>query len=1413
MDQNTYDRFGFDKDGYNKNGYNRMGYDHEGYDREGFDMQGFNRDGINKLTGRDKGGYDIHGFDKEGFNHEGFDKNGFGKDGYNKNGYDKDGYNKYGLTADGYDRSGYNEEGFDRDGFDRDGYGHDGYNREGYNCDGYNRNGRDSDGYDHDGYDPDGYDKKGYGKDGYDREGYDHKGYNRVGYNKAGYDRNGFNEEGRDQYGYDREGYRKDGFNRYGYDRDGFNRKGFNKEGYNREGFNKDGYDKEGYNINGFDKSGFDREGYDFQGYNLIGYNREGFDRDGFDLFGFNKNGYNREGYDKDGYDEKGFNTEGTNRNGINLFGYGNDGYNILGYDKNGFNREGISPDGFPRDLFDEEGYHIYTGFNIKGYDRDGFSINGYDKEGYDREGFNVVTGYNREGFDRHGFSRRGYNKDGYDKNGFNVEGYDYQGYDKTGYNVKGYDRNGYDREGYDKKGYDQDGFNRKGERNPLIADDHRDNILESDDDILERQYFDKCCAQIRGFYKDEVQKRIYEDYKPVVREYIDRWGFVQTDIRQPDMELADRKVRSAVEKVLKEPYFAHVNYKGNTELYIGKTAVHGWVTDWADQRASYYYQYQIYIGDSNAGLEYVRDITIKDRKYIGYKDLYNKNDLKKDIIKVADEHLLRIIAANKSNKKIHDIVETIQQNQYNIITTDKNKDILVLGCAGSGKTMILLHRIRYIKYNDPDLDMGDFVILSPTDILARESKELSRLLNISETHQYTSSSFYRTIIGEYLNKEEIEYDDFNVVDNAIESSDYYSVGYLESICEKIEDILSNVSDQSNIFFASESDKIKDNEIIFLQKFGNDKGKFYELRKAYPSVIKEIRETGKADVLRLVGQIDKKLLSNEKKSLMKEKVLDYKEIISYLLDTGIFKKGKGGKNNKQSIEGYFFYTRKLIDRIDMESFIRIAKGQNYEARNLTDPFLILQCFCDSPLDKDNAIKLLDEWKWLTEDTLSEYIAYLDKEYTHLIHLERKREMLQALLDEDVFPNRQIRKELKSDDAFEKTMHFYEGSVPYFGKNLINSLDYFERYQKLVDKKKRLSAQRGKEGKYQYLFDIVKSILNVKEEIGTPCALSISEAFVCLFVFSRKFGPIEKKKKYFFIDEFQDFSNIELELIKKIYPSSTFGYYGDVMQCISNKGISDVSSLPATLYTECFEINENYRNAVPITEYINSEFGMNMMAVGLPGIQKNLEQLKEIPIEEDDRVALIIKDGKKIEYPYYFKVNEYIERNDIIRGYINIIPISKVKGLEFEKVIVIKAELTDNEFYVACTRALSELYIITNYVYQEGGGSEEIIRDPPLHSEKDDNQSENINVVPENSHDESPLGSGKEKDYDETIISKFPDNKKPRHNGGMLIKRFKVYTRKNRGNADVYCSICKRLIKDETYFSRNNSAICQNCADS
>lgn len=159
--------------------------------------------------------------------------------------------------------------------------------------------------------------------------------------------------------------------------------------------------------------------------------------------------------------------------------------------------------------------------------------------------------------------------------------------------------------------------------------------------------------------------------------------------------------------------------------------------------------------------------------------------------------------------------------------------------------------------------------------------------------------------------------------------------------------------------------------------------------------------------------------------------------------------------------------------------------------------------------------------------------------------------------------------------------------------------------------------------------------------------------------------------------------------------STISLFGDIKQCINKKGIQRKNDIPAHLYEKEYRIKENYRNARQITNYVKTELGIEMLPVGLDGKMEILEEIPDIFIEADDRAALIVRDISLFRKSYYHEreVNLYTDSREIVRGILNVIPVSMTKGLEFEKVILIRDGMSKNEYYVACTRAISELYVV------------------------------------------------------------------------------------------------------------------------
>ena len=264
--------------------------------------------------------------------------------------------------------------------------------------------------------------------------------------------------------------------------------------------------------------------------------------------------------------------------------------------------------------------------------------MNGLDSDGYNREGYHFITGLNHAGYDCDGYNFYGFDQNGYNRNGYNRDGYDENGFDVFGYDKAGFDRAGYNRDGYDHDGYNFEGYNAEGELKPSL----RKNMQLTSDaqqEKLERQYLTKCQIAVRRIYGKQVENEIMQDFKPETSYYYDsRSGLLQTRRSEPDMELARRQIDRKVNKVIRKPYFCHVDYKYNAELYLGKQQVAGWITDWADEQASLYYQWQMYIGNEDKKLELVRDVHISDGDYQGYTDLYNAHQKETKSTTVADQ-------------------------------------------------------------------------------------------------------------------------------------------------------------------------------------------------------------------------------------------------------------------------------------------------------------------------------------------------------------------------------------------------------------------------------------------------------------------------------------------------------------------------------------------------------------------------------------------------------------------------------------------------------------------------------------------------------------------------------------------------------------------------------------------------------
>ena len=168
----------------------------------------------------------------------------------------------------------------------------------------------------------------------------------------------------------------------------------------------------------------------------------------------------------------------------------------------------------------------------------------------------------------------------------------------------------------------------------------------------------------------------------------------------------------------------------------------------------------------------------------------------------------------------------------------------------------------------------------------------------------------------------------------------------------------------------------------------------------------------------------------------------------------------------------------------------------------------------------------------------------------------------------------------------------------------------------------------------------------------------------------------------------------------------FNIFGDTNQLMkSGRGIADWSLMMSEFHAEQYVLNENYRNTNQITGFCNDNFGLQTLQTGVDG-----PKVREIPrrdLEKElaglkvttERVAILLP--RTVQKMKYLDMDILPENTRKIigetmdNGFISIMYVDEVKGIEFDKVFVVSAKMRRNEKYIAYTRALSELIIVVD----------------------------------------------------------------------------------------------------------------------
>ena len=684
------------------------------------------------------------------------------------------------------------------------------------------------------------------------------------------------------------------------------------------------------------------------------------------------------------------------------------------------------------------------------------------------------------------------------------------------------------------------------------------------------------------------------------------------------------------------EPYFARMDLvddiEGYNSYYIGKKGDERLeIVDWRAPLARRYYQKSktsFKINDYNYKLILRRALRtaggkVLDMKneYLSLKDYLTEEEIGgRDEAIIFDPFLKEILDSRKEKQEICDIIETIQEKQYEIITMPEEAEFIVQGVAGSGKTMIMLHRLSYILYNNEQLRPSDVLVVTPSDSFNAFIDELSRILELEKVKTSTLDGYFLNVLKNAGIDIESRIDYFQPL-----PTEFLNFVYSEKFVLEIRKKLSKIYDGIHGMFVSDGCReVADAVLNCLQ---NQEEQYVGVKNASlrvrRCVLGEIKE--KADG----GLYYTKQFRN-----MFNCISDVREFLQLLSD--------------ERMDGQAFFYRQLLSFYKSLKFLR-----RYSEK-----------ICE------NAVADLSELHRTVEKEISDLKRYriiVDGKET-LTYAERieKREQLK----EEIQKISESVKEIEGG-----FLPLYDFADVLRGENYIVAV-----------------------GKCETTYDILRffyreTVKKIKARLSVSTKkLCKTDPYALCLILVELGLPLTPKYRFIFVDEAQDISRWEYRVLKAISDRAAFNIFGDLKQNITPyRGIKDWSELG---YSQ-FDLNLNYRNTNKIVEYVSENLNIDMQAIGTEGSEIKQISSRSVTgyLSDNKGLSAVICSDKNLEK--YMRKSYNVVRNTgrISKSKINIMTVYESKGLEFTSVAVADADLTENEKYIAYTRALKNLAII------------------------------------------------------------------------------------------------------------------------
>ena len=666
---------------------------------------------------------------------------------------------------------------------------------------------------------------------------------------------------------------------------------------------------------------------------------------------------------------------------------------------------------------------------------------------------------------------------------------------------------------------------------------------------------------------------------------------------------------------------------------------------------------------------------------------------------KIISDEFLQELLERRSTPEFKNIVFSIQKKQGEIIQAPYDRNMIVQGCAGSGKSMIMLHRLPIILYDNPkSLSRSNLYIITPSQMYIEMAEDMRHQLEISDIKMGTIEQYYDYCIQKYAGHEAGEYGEIIYHTNlTLEKESYiYSKACIEDIhsffdknCKMDMSFLDKASQILSVqlkLVDSNEDYLHQirSRVLNCQKIINANN--VVLSKYYIEIMDAL------DVLYSLSAVlrhrKENIIKNINKAISKEKktiLAAQEEIDNY--DQAV---------NLQAIENRKIKIEKSNEKI---AVLKATRGRVYNDddyfKSLTDIDDKLQYALHS---YENIKK---EFSQNDDDTINEAVNNIGK-----------------IIGVYFMISWDLSKVEDKYSEYQETIAEYLDEAQRRVSILQNENEKYLEYSYFTEIKNRCDLlTRMGESAIKNAYAFIMNKIGIKEnDDGKICAHNCSPYLYLQILYQFQGVPNNGFESFLAIDEVQGIAPEEIRLLYNINSGKVvFNMFGDVYQHIEGtKGIDSWSEYDDVLNYDIYEMQENYRNASQITDYCNRKLNMKMSAIntlgkGVHELMSDVEFYNEMisQLVNTQRIglaAILVGDDDEAKYLlnrfelYENKFHDMtIEEFSLHRTRWNIINIDDAKGLEFSSVIVLSGRMSRNERYIAYTRALDELFVYSDVI--------------------------------------------------------------------------------------------------------------------